>query len=210
MMQTMTMSGADGQAEPQATAGRGAVTIAEARDRYYEVNGFGADGGDSLKWVPIDVLGLKLYIPNTEGRRRAVRIHDLHHVLTGYRTDFTGETEIAAWELASGCKRWPAAWVLNLGALGIGIVIAPRRVARAWARGRKTGNLYGERAGVDHVLPRRVDEVRAALGLDRPAPAVRARDAIAVAAVGLPMLGVVAAITLTPVVALVALVAAIV
>jgi len=209
MTQTMTMSGADAREEPPAVGG-GAMTMGDARDRYYEINGFGADGGDSLKWVPIDVFGLKLYIPNTEGRRRAVRIHDLHHVLTGYRTDFTGETEIAAWEIASGCKRWPAAWVLNLLGLGAGIVIAPRRVARAWALGRKTGNLYGERAGVDHVLPRRVDEVRATLGLDRPAPAVRARDAIAVAAVGLPMLGVLAAITLTPIVAVVAVIAAIV
>jgi hypothetical protein len=170
------------------------TTMADARARYYEINGFGPDGGDSLSWVPLDVFGLTLYIPNSDARRRAVRIHDLHHVVTGYRTDLAGETEIAAWELASGCRRWAAAWVLNLGALGLGLVIAPRRMARAWARGRTTENLYGETGGIDHVLPREVGAVRAELGLDRPAPGARARDAIAVAALGVPMLGVLAAL----------------
>ena len=165
------------------------MTMGDARTRYYEINNFGADGGDSLEWVPIKMFGLTFYIPHPEGRRRAVRVHDLHHIVTGYQTSFRGEFEIAAWELASGCWRWPAALVLNLGGLGVGTLIAPRRIARAWARGRRTRNLYGERRGIDHVLPRPVDEVRATLGLDQPAPAVRVRDALAVAALGLPMLG---------------------
>jgi hypothetical protein len=182
------------------------LTMGDARTRYYEINHFGADGGDSLQWVPIKFLGLTFYIPNTDGRRRAVRIHDLHHIVTGYQTDLRGESEIAAWELASGCWRWPAALGLNLTGLGLGAVIAPRRILRAWARGRRTRNLYTERGGIDHLLPRTVDETRAALGLDDPAPAVRARDALAVAALAIPMLGVVVA--MTPPLLAVALVAA--
>lgn len=167
------------------------MTVHDARSRYYEINGFGADGGDSLKWVPLKIFGLTVYIPNTEGRRRAVRVHDLHHVVTGYQTNWRGEAEIAAWELASGCWRWPTAFVLNLGGLALGAMIAPRRVARAWARGRKTRNLYSERGdAIDRVLSRPVGEVRATLGLDQPAPPVRVRDALAVATLGLPMLAV--------------------
>lgn len=184
------------------------MTMGDARTRYYELNGFGADGGDSLRWIPIKLLGLTLYIPNTEGRRRAVRIHDLHHVVTGYRTDLRGEAEIAAWELASGCWRWPAALVLNVAALGIGALIAPRRIAQAWARGRRTGNLYGERHGVEPLLPRTVGEVRAALGVDRPPPPVRARDALAVAALAIPVLGAMAAVIAAPVIGAALLVAA--
>ena len=71
-----------------------------------------------------------------------MKIHDLHHVLTGYQTNLRGESEIAAWELASGCRRMPAAFVLNVFALAIGALIAPRMVLRAWARGRATKNLY--------------------------------------------------------------------
>jgi hypothetical protein len=170
------------------------LTMGEARARYYDVNGFGADGGDSLEWVPIKMFGLTFYIPNTEGRRRAVRIHDLHHVLTGYQTDLRGESEIAAWELATGCRQWPAAFVLNLGAMGMGAAIAPLRIARAWARGRRTRNLYGHRNGVDPVLARPVGEVRAELGLEAPPPPVRVRDALATTAVAVPMLGLVLAL----------------
>jgi len=177
------------------------LTMGDARTAYYERNGFGPDGGDSLKWVPIKILGLTLYIPNTEGRRRAVRVHDLHHVVTGYGTDLRGEGEISAWEVASGCWGSSTALAINLGAMGLGAAIAPRRVARAWARGRRSDNLYGEIDGVDRLLPRPVDEVRAALGLDRPPPPVRARDALAVAAVAGPMLVGLAAIAAAPVIA---------
>jgi hypothetical protein len=181
------------------------VTLGAARAAYYERNHFGADGGDSLDWVPVKVLGLTLRIPNTEGRRRAVRVHDLHHVVTGYETDLRGEAEIAAWELASGCLQSRAATVLNFFALAMGVAIAPRRMFRAWARGRHTRNLYGEN-GVEHLLPRTVDEVRTALGLDEAAPRARLRDMLAVLALGGPGLAIMAA----PLVGLVALVHALV
>jgi len=99
--------------------------------------------------------------------------------------------------------------VLNLAGLGVGAVIAPRRILRAWARGRRTRNLYTERRGIDHLLPRTVAEMRGALGLDRPHPAVRVRDALAVAAVSIPMLGVLVAFAAAPVIAATLVVAAI-
>lgn len=150
------------------------TTLGSARTTYWQVNGFGTDGGDSLDWVPLKLWKLTIKIPNTEGRRQAVRFHDLHHVLTGYSTTWTGEAEIGAWELASGCLNWPAATVLNLSVLAIGLVIAPVRVARAWARGRQSRNLYRE-PGIEHLLPRTVESMREALHLEQPVR-VRARD----------------------------------
>ena len=173
------------------------ATMSSARAHYYEVNGFGADGGDSLAWVPLDIFGMTLKIPNTDGRRRAVRIHDLHHIVTGYQTSLVGESEIGAWELASGCLRWPAATVLNLFALAIGIVLSPVRMVRAWARGRQTQNLYGE-DGVEHLLPREVEEVQQSLGLTGTTR-VRLRDVIATFAVGLPVLVVMVGVVLAPI-----------
>jgi hypothetical protein len=167
------------------------TTLGAARADYYRVNKFGDDGGDSLDWVPVKILGITLKIPNTEGRKRAVKIHDLHHVVTGFQTDLRGEAEIGAWELASNCLRSRAATVLNLGALSIGMVMAPGRMVRAWSLGRHTKNLYTE-DGVDHLLGRRVDEVRATLGLDAPRPRTRLRDVAAVLALGLPILAVMA------------------
>jgi hypothetical protein len=180
------------------------TTLAAARATYYEVNGFGADGGDSLEWVPLKLWKLRVKIPNTDGRRKAVRIHDLHHVLTGYDTTLAGEAEIGAWELASGCLRWPAATFLNLTILAIGLVIAPVRLARAWARGRQTTNLYREN-GVEHLLPRTVAATRANLGLDRKTR-VRVRDLVGMLLVAVPMLVLMAAIALAPLAGLAALI----
>src|SRR5690348_8708353 len=80
------------------------LTMREARDRYFEANRFGADGGYASKWVDIKLGPIPMPFPNTASRVRAVKYHDLHHVLTGYDTDWRGEFEISAWEIAAGCK----------------------------------------------------------------------------------------------------------
>jgi hypothetical protein len=182
------------------------TTLGTARATYWEVNGFGPDGGESLEWVPLKLWRLTIKIPNTAGRRKAVRIHDLHHVLTGYATTWTGEAEIGAWELASGCLQSPAATVLNLGAAAYGLLIAPVQLARAWARGRQTKNLYGE-DGVEHLLPRTVGSMRAELGLDREVR-VRARDVIGMLVAVVPALAVMLALVLAPFVGIWALASA--
>jgi ubiquinone biosynthesis protein Coq4 len=89
-------------------------------------------------------------------------LHDLHHVLTEYGTSWTGEAEISAWELASGCRDYAAAWVLNGLGLLMGLVIAPIRVARAFRRGLQSRNLYG-REVTDELLSARVGTLRKAL-----------------------------------------------
>jgi hypothetical protein len=97
--------------------------------------------------------------PNTPARVKAVRFHDLHHVLTGYRTDIVGEFEISAWEIAAGCKSMTAAWVLNLGGLAAGIFRCPKRTFAAFVRGRRHDTLYGE--DYDALLDITVDDARA-------------------------------------------------
>ena len=73
--------------------------------------------------------------PNTKGRVRAVRYHDLPHILPGYATDLMGELEISAWELGAGCKNFFTAWQLNLSGLAGGMALSPRRMLRAFRRG---------------------------------------------------------------------------
>lgn len=143
------------------------MTLLEARTRYFEDNGFGDDGGYADKWVKIVLFGkLPVSFPNTPGRVRAVRYHDLHHVVTGYQTDMHGESEISAWELASNCKSEYAAWLLNTGGLLYGLITAPRDMFRAWVRGRHSDNLYG-RTFDEELLAREVEGMRRELALDQ-------------------------------------------
>jgi hypothetical protein len=177
------------------------TTMEAARADYYRVNGFGDDGGDSLDWVPLTFWKFTIKIPNTQSRRKALKIHDLHHVVTGYATNLVGEAEIAAWELASGCRRMPAAFVLNMFALAIGAILAPRLVLRAWARGRATQNLYPHDT-VDALLPLDVATVRASLGLDAPVPRLRFSDVATFAPAALVGLVVLLALVAGPLVGL--------
>jgi hypothetical protein len=135
------------------------LTMHAARTRYFADNGFGADGGYSDAWVDFKVGPLPFPFPNTRQRVDAVRFHDLHHVLTGYDTDFPGELEISAWEIAAGCKSYAAAWVLNLGGIAAGLFTCPSRVFAAFVRGRHSATLYGET--FEPLLGRTVGELRA-------------------------------------------------
>jgi hypothetical protein len=182
------------------TAHDPAVTLRQARARYFEENDFGADGGYGARWVKLKLGPFPYAIPNTAGRVRAVRYHDLHHIVTGYRTDWIGEFEISGWEVGSGCRDFVAAWFLNLSGMFAGLFLSPRRIYRAFVRGRNTRNLYG-RTFDDALLDTRVDEMRAELGTDRDVPAGTPADLgrfLAFLVAGLPLMVVMSAPALVP------------
>lgn len=135
------------------------MTMHEARRVYFDANGFGETGGYDDAWVDFKLGPVPMPFPNTKGRLRAIRYHDLHHVLTGYDTDIVGEFEISSWEIAAGCKGFGAAWALNLGGMAGGLVRAPRRVFAAFVRGRRQRTTYGE--NLDDLLGLAVGEARA-------------------------------------------------
>lgn len=160
-----------------------ALNVREARQRYFAENRL-VDGGYRARWVRLQAGPLALYFPNTRARVRALRFHDIHHLLTGYDTTWTGESEIAAWEIASGCARHYAAWLLNLSALAIGLTINPRAVFCAFVRGRRTANLYTA-AFDDSLLSATVGSLRhrLRLGIAPGLPTLRDRVTFAVCAV---------------------------
>ena len=142
------------------------ISVGEARLRYFERAGFPADGGYSATFVTLGRLGpIPLGFPNSDSRRRAVVMHDLHHVATGYGTDWAGEGEISAWELSAGCGRFAFAWFINLQGMVMGWVVSPGRTWRAWVRGRHSRSLYAEGYS-DALLRETVGELRARLGLE--------------------------------------------
>lgn len=151
--------------------------LREARDAYLDENGFSTDAYTD-KWVHFQYGPIYLVFPSTKSRRRAIKFHDLHHVLTGYRATPIGEGEIGAWEVATGCRRLWAGWVLNLFAMGMAFPFAPGRVFRAFVRGRHCTNLYGSEI-YEPYLERTLDDVRRELGLDREPPAPTAGDRLA-------------------------------
>jgi hypothetical protein len=58
------------------------MTVEEARKAFFWDTGFG-EPTYAERWSKTEWGVLPILIPNTARRRRALRIHDLHHVLTG-------------------------------------------------------------------------------------------------------------------------------
>lgn len=124
-------------------ARRDDTPMREALITYFDDNDFGADGGYGETWVDFKLGPVPFPFPNTPMRVRAVKYHDLHHLITGYATDLAGELEIAAWEVGAGCGAFVVPWQLNLGGMAGGVFFMPRRVLRAFLRGRRSTSFYG-------------------------------------------------------------------
>jgi len=155
------------------------MTVREARAQYFARNGF-SDATYRDRWVKLKLGPVPLAFPNTRSRRRAIPMHDLHHVATGYETTFAGEAEIGAWEIAGSCGPYTAAWLLDAVAFAGGMVIAPRRTYRAFVRGRRARTLY--RTGwSDDLLELDVAELRRRVAFDDAPPHPTWRDRAAFA-----------------------------
>ena len=155
----------------------------EARARYFAENGFG-DGGYDSRFVKLQLGPVPVWIVNTKSRVRSVRLHDVHHVLTGYRTDVLGEGEIGAFELGAGCADHVAAWYLNLNALTLALLLGPARLLRAFARGRRSGCLY-DREWDEALLDETVAGLRRRIGVADPEPQPTAAERLAFAGTAL-------------------------
>ena len=140
-------------------------TVLAGRDAYLAENGFAAADYDAA-YAEYPLLGFKVPIPNLPSRRRAVRLHDLHHVATGFGTDKAGEGEISAWELRRGLRPlglYVGAIVLS-GTL-LGLLIAPRRILHAYRASSDAQSLFHGEIAYEALLDISIGELRAALGV---------------------------------------------
>jgi hypothetical protein len=150
-----------------------ATSLLEARGLFFQQANLGADGGYNDRWVRVEAKPIPFYFPNTKARVAAARLHDLHHIAAEYETDWPGEAEIAAWEIASGCGRYYAAWLLNIGAFAVGLLLVPKRLVRAFVRGRYATNLYHQGLSEMDLRDVTVGMLRERLGLAATLPRPR-------------------------------------
>ena len=139
------------------------LPLAEARDRFLADNHFRVADYTAPTYT-VKVFGIPLKFPNTKAHQWATPLHDLHHVLTGCRTDWIGEAEIGAWELRAGCKTFVVYW-LDLSGVVIGMFLSPGRVWRAFRAARGARTLYRDPELCQSVLRMTVGEARARLGI---------------------------------------------
>ena len=99
-------------------------TVAQAVEDFYQKHGYGEEGGIHEKYAWIKFGFFSVPIPNVDGRRNNVYLHDINHVVSGYDTTWKGESAISAWEIASGgWKDIYVIWIMALWAMGLGVVL---------------------------------------------------------------------------------------
>lgn len=153
------------------------MSLQEARALFFQHGNLGEDGGYSSRWVRVESKPFPFYFPNSRSRVAAARLHDLHHIAAEYETDWPGEAEISAWEIGSGCARYRAAWILDLGGWYVGLAVAPRRLFRAFLRGRRAAtNLYKKGFDESRLGDTTVGTLRDDLGLKAPISPATAAD----------------------------------
>jgi len=119
-----------------------------------------------VSWIKVRIKGKAVPLFPVVGYREALHLHDVHHLVTGYSTRFSGELDLAVWEVFSGgCQRHLFMWIDRLFVTLFGFVFQPRRSWRAATRGLRSRNAYGMR--IDNVLALDVDELSRRL-LPRP------------------------------------------
>ena len=140
------------------------MRVREARDHYLAENGFTVAGYENPTSEG-SLFGLRFAVPNPPAHRRALRLHDLHHVATGYGTDHAGEAEIAAWQVRRGLHAAGMyVTAIVLANVGIGLAVARARTL-AVLRSAEGSSLFDQPVEYDTLLGRTVGELRALLGI---------------------------------------------
>lgn len=163
-----------------AAGGTGDRTAQEVLTQHYRRLGLPADGGATApRWQPLPRHLPWLCLPNFAWRRRALPLHDLHHLLLECPWTPAGEFQMAAWEFAAGRFRHPCATAFCLPLVGLGSLACPRRTLAAFLRGRRSRTLYAQGL-TPEVLGSSMAELRRAT-LPEAVPAPVARDVLALA-----------------------------
>lgn len=157
------------------------MTLDQELAVFYRRSGFGETVGARPRTVQVYTGCLLVPMPNIETRRRYLKYHDLHHLVSGYSVGRIGEGEVSAWELGTRSHLVsPMLGVMNLIALSTGLVLQPGRMWHAFRSGRRSRNLYpaAVRAAVDAGHWPNLEALRYASLEVRLPPVPRAVDAI--------------------------------
>jgi hypothetical protein len=141
------------------------VTTREALGEYFERQGIKTNDQDIEEWLRdnwlrMNLFGRRIPVKPLYGFKQAMALHDVHHLITGYDTTWTGEFQVTAWEIGTGGCAPHALFWLKLGfTFLLGLVLTPTASWYAFARGREQRNLF--RFDCREVLAHEIDELRA-------------------------------------------------
>jgi hypothetical protein len=159
-----------------------AMRVGDAVTKHLSTYGLG-DGGYDDDWVRVKVGYLPVVFPNTRGRKKAIRAHDLHHVAGEFDASWKrGELLVSAWELGTGGPgRFLLGWGIVTGGFLGGLLLRPRETYRAFLRGRRARNMFDATIKPGDY-EQTVGQLRARLGAVSEVPRATLADRLALVA----------------------------
>lgn len=143
-------------------------TVGQSIQAFYDKNNFGEEGGIHEKYAWIKFGFFSVPMPNFESRRNNVYLHDVNHIVTGYDTNWKGESAVSAWEVASGgWNNFFIPWLLTLWAMGLGILFYNKSTLEAFRRGLTMHNGLASGLTKKEIFELTVAELRMKLS-DKP------------------------------------------
>ena len=155
------------------------TTLQYQLDNFYEVNGYGEEGGINSDWIWLKFKYFSLPIPNIKGRRENVWRHDMLHILLDYPTTWRGEGQVAGWVLGSGgWGKFYVAWLFCLSVFAVGFVFFPKSTFKAFVRGRNTMSPYLLGIEKEKLYITDIDTLKKDFGFDKKEFVANFRDKI--------------------------------
>jgi hypothetical protein len=144
------------------------ATLRYQLENFYEVNGYGAEGGINSDWIWLKFKYFSLPIPNVKGRRENVWRHDMLHILLDYPTTWRGEGQVAGWVLGSGgWGKFYVAWLFCFSTFGVGFVFFPKSTFDAFVRGRNTLSPYLLGIEKEKLFQANIDDLKHDFGFNK-------------------------------------------
>jgi hypothetical protein len=141
------------------------MTIQQQLNEFYQTNNFGDEGGANETWVWFKFGPISLPFYNFKQRRELIWLHDLNHLVTGYDTNWRGESSVSAWETATGGWGISPVWILILSAFGIGLFLHPVATFKAFVRGRYTRGPVNLQLPKKQLIQYQLSDLKQELGL---------------------------------------------
>jgi hypothetical protein len=117
------------------------IPISEELKLYWESQNLPIDGGANEKYNSAKIGNYFFKYPNFNGE--ALVLHDINHLITGYQTNWKGECEVGAWELASGGRiGYSNTWIYPISLILLGFFICPIRTIKAFQQGIGQKNAF--------------------------------------------------------------------
>lgn len=143
-------------------------TVHEALEAFYLQTNLALNFSNKHLLVKAKIGRFPIYMPNFSLLSN-IYVHDINHMITGYKLTWKGEFELSAWEIAAGGwgKNY-VAWYLCLMGVALGVFSFPKALWIAYKKGSQQTNAHFLVNSKEQILQLSFDELQQQMLTQKP------------------------------------------